>query len=331
MLASSDHQHWAPPQAESNDIKAPTLSRFSNLLPPALHPRDKTTTDEGTMDDSDDSSSDDSSSDSEDTSLAPPKLAPVSNNLDTNAFFNDLLKDSKKDQNSIKEEASIEYSSNVSEEDDDEEENEPLKRPPTTKVQVQKKAKPTVRKTAAKNNKESSPLKKGKIFDSTTSATSEDEEMPEVKLEDDDKPLSTLKDSNQKESNVIPEDIRFDPAKSLENKPKGLVDSLTKYFTPGAKRTSRTALNSLIKPAREMQSPDEQDPGSSLKKRKKSNEVKIFGSSGSEREGESASENISLSQMKKKSRRIKSLDQTNLTPTGGLNNLNPSDSEGAGS
>ena len=33
----------------------------------------------------------------------------------------------------------------------------------------------------------------------------------------------------------------------------GLVDSLTKYFTPGAKRTSRTALNSLIKPARELQ------------------------------------------------------------------------------
>ena len=79
-----------------------------------------------------------------------------------------------------------------------------------------------------------------------------------------------------------------------------------------------------------MQSPDEQDPGSSLKKRKKSNEVKIFGSSGSERDGESASENISLSQMKKKSRRIKSLDQTN-TPTGALNNLHPSDSEGAGS
>lgn len=30
----------------------------------------------------------------------------------------------------------------------------------------------------------------------------------------------------------IPESIRFDP-KSMENKPKGLVDSLTKYFTPG--------------------------------------------------------------------------------------------------
>jgi len=46
----------------------------------------------------------------------------------------------------------------------------------------------------------------------------------------------------------IPEEVRFDP-NSLENKPKGLVDSLSKYFTPGVKRTSRTALNSLLKPS----------------------------------------------------------------------------------
>ncbi|XP_059098251.1 histone acetyltransferase KAT6A-like isoform X2 [Tigriopus californicus] len=45
----------------------------------------------------------------------------------------------------------------------------------------------------------------------------------------------------------IPEEVLYDP-NSLENKPKGLVDSLSKYFTPGIKRTSRTALNSLIKP-----------------------------------------------------------------------------------
>ena len=85
------------------------------------------------------------------------------------------------------------------------------------------------------------------------------------------------------------------------------MDSLTKYFTPGAKRTSRTALNSLIKPARELQdSPQGSSSnlagGSSLKKRKKSSEAKLF-SSGSERD---ETENISLSQMKKKSRRIKS-------------------------
>jgi len=46
---------------------------------------------------------------------------------------------------------------------------------------------------------------------------------------------------------LIPTDIRFDP-KSLENKPKGLVDALSNFFTPGLKRTSRTAMNSLLKP-----------------------------------------------------------------------------------
>ena len=45
----------------------------------------------------------------------------------------------------------------------------------------------------------------------------------------------------------IPQDIRFDP-KSLENKPKGLVDALSPFFSPGLKRTSRTAMNSLLKP-----------------------------------------------------------------------------------
>ena len=46
---------------------------------------------------------------------------------------------------------------------------------------------------------------------------------------------------------LIPTDMRFDP-KSLENKPKGLVDALSNFFTPGLKRTSRTAMNSLLKP-----------------------------------------------------------------------------------
>ncbi len=64
----------------------------------------------------------------------------------------------------------------------------------------------------------------------------------------------------------IPEEVRFDPSR-LENKPKGLVDSLSKYFTPGIKRTSRTALNSLIKP----QGSDEfREGGSSRPKRRKS-------------------------------------------------------------
>merc|ERR550517_2429904 len=45
----------------------------------------------------------------------------------------------------------------------------------------------------------------------------------------------------------IPNDFRFDP-KNLANKPKGLVDALSSFFTPGLKRTSRTAMNSLLKP-----------------------------------------------------------------------------------
>ena len=45
----------------------------------------------------------------------------------------------------------------------------------------------------------------------------------------------------------IPTDFRFDP-KNLANKPKGLVDALSSFFTPGLKRTSRTAMNSLLKP-----------------------------------------------------------------------------------
>lgn len=101
---------------------------------------------------------------------------------------------------------------------------------------------------------------------------------------------------------MIPDSIRFDPSKSLENKPKGLVDSLSKFFTPGMKRTSRTALSTLIKP------PSELETATPINKKRKA----LFTSSGDD-EGdedgiESASENISLSQLKKKNRRIKSLD-----------------------
>ena len=45
----------------------------------------------------------------------------------------------------------------------------------------------------------------------------------------------------------IPDDFRFDP-KNLANKRKCLVDALSSFFTPGLKRTSRTAMNSLLKP-----------------------------------------------------------------------------------
>ena len=52
---------------------------------------------------------------------------------------------------------------------------------------------------------------------------------------DDENSESSKKKSLKSEKNSvleIPESLRFDP-KSMENKPKGLVDSLTKYFTPG--------------------------------------------------------------------------------------------------
>ena len=74
--------------------------------------------------------------------------------------------------------------------------------------------------------------------------TSEDEEMTKT---------NTKKVESNDQHPVIPDAIRFDPSKSLENKPKGLVDSLTKYFTPGVKRTSRTALSTLIKPQSELE------------------------------------------------------------------------------
>jgi hypothetical protein len=57
----------------------------------------------------------------------------------------------------------------------------------------------------------------------------------------------SISDKKSALDHIIPTDIRFDP-KSLENKPKGLVDALSNFFTPGLKRTSRTAMNSLLKP-----------------------------------------------------------------------------------
>merc|ERR1712051_403539 len=333
-----------------------------------MGPKDKTT-DDDTMDSDDSSGSSGSESDSEENSLAPPKLAP--SNQD-NPIFNDLLKNLNNVKSSgkneiltpaeitLKEEASIEYSSgnNTDEDSEDSEdedessqqEEEPQKKPKTeipsivvspaaaaaASIFASKKAKipeisvPNITKKAEIISITKKKTPTVTVESTTSNATTEDEEVQgagssPVKVE-----IS--------EKHVIPEAIRFDPAKSLENKPKGLVDSLTKYFTPGAKRTSRTALNSLIKPARELQDSSPQGSSSNpvggsggLKKRKKSSETAKLFSSGSERD---ETENISLSQMKKKNRRIKSLDQQN-TPTGqqqtGGAPGNPSDSEGAGS
>jgi hypothetical protein len=126
--------------------------RFSDLLPPDLHPKDKTTTEDDTMD-SDDSSSSDSDSDEDTDNLAPPELAPASkssgmaaaaekNSAYFNSLFNNISTNSNKkveqhtvvsnSEIEVKSEdalASIEYSSNnSSDDDDDDDEDEPLKK-----------------------------------------------------------------------------------------------------------------------------------------------------------------------------------------------------------
>merc|ERR1712008_591532 len=124
-----------PSLAPAEHTKEPSLSRFSDLLPPELHPKDKKT-DDDTMDSDDSSGSSGSESDSED-----------------NPIFNDLLKNLNNIKSSgkneiltpaeitLKEEASIEYSSgnNTDEDSEDSEdedessqqEEEPLKKPKT--------------------------------------------------------------------------------------------------------------------------------------------------------------------------------------------------------
>ncbi len=95
-----------------------------------------------------------------------------------------------------------------------------------------------------------------KARSSAAEETSEDEEEDRAAEEEEggegDAPKSKRRKKDGDDSSAIPDSVRFDP-NSLENKPKGLVDSLTKYFTPGVKRTSRTALNSLLKPNSELE------------------------------------------------------------------------------
>ncbi len=279
-----------PPNLAPEDSSTKESSHFADLLhPPELHPKDKLTTTEDETMDSEDSSSSDSDSDSDDQNLAPPQLAPVSSAASgaeseaNDSYFNALLNpiEAKKE---VKEEASIEYSSNNSDSDDivamdvDEEETE------EDKPEVNSKLPPSSQTNSVKK----SPLKK----------------TPKVEAE-------------ENSENVIPDSIRFDPAKNLENKPKGLVDSLSKYFTPGAKRTSRTALNSLIKPATELTS----TPSSASKAAKSKANNKAGSGSESDDNDLEEEENISLSQMKKKNRRIKSLDTSRDQPQASSNSI----------
>ena len=92
--------------------------------------------------------------------------------------------------------------------------------------------------SSAKKRKKGEKKAKSKATIDTESEESGSEHEPSSKLEET-KPANALQN--------IPNDFRFDP-KNLANKPKGLVDALSSFFTPGLKRTSRTAMNSLLKP-----------------------------------------------------------------------------------
>ncbi len=112
-----------------------------------------------------------------------------------------------------------------------------------------------------------------KARSSAAEETSEDDEEDRAAEEEEeggegDAPKSKRRKKDGDDSSAIPDSVRFDP-NSLENKPKGLVDSLTKYFTPGVKRTSRTALNSLLKPNSELEAAAANGPSSIAKDRPK--------------------------------------------------------------
>ena len=117
--------------------------------------------------------------------------------------------------------------------DEDEEEEEKANPPQPKQQKGENPGNNSAKKQQQQPKSSSSPVKKTRSKSKSSGEESEDNN------DDDDGDNAAIKD--------IPEAVRFDP-NSLERKPKGLVDSLTKYFTPGVKRTSRTALSSLLKP-----------------------------------------------------------------------------------
>lgn len=124
-----------PVLTTSTSTEAPTLSRYSDLMPPALTPKDKGNSATDDTRDSEDSSSSssgsESDSDSEGPALAPPKLAPAASS-DFNSLFEADGKKPPVENLEVKDVASVEYSSNNSE--DEKKEDEPLKRPKKDKV-----------------------------------------------------------------------------------------------------------------------------------------------------------------------------------------------------
>merc|ERR1712130_131711 len=95
----------------------------------------------------------------------------------------------------------------------------------------------------AKKRRKSDKKAKSKAILDTTDSESEGERERDIAPAK----VAVPDKSNKTALENIPNDIRFEP-KNLVVKPKGLVDALSNFFTPGLKRTSRTAMNSLIKP-----------------------------------------------------------------------------------
>ena len=110
------------------------------------------------------------------------------------------------------------------------------------------KAKKRDQQQRSEEDKDTPRRKKRSKLSKSKETEEEEAEASDTVMTEEEKPEKSALDH-------IPDDIRFDP-KSLENKPKGLVDALSNFFTPGLKRTSRTAMNSLLKP--ESKEPEQQ-------------------------------------------------------------------------
>ena len=96
-------------------------------------------------------------------------------------------------------------------------------------------------RSAKKRRKSEKKAKSKEVINTTDSESETERDAPPSKV------IATSDKDTKSALENIPSDMRFEP-KNLLVKPKGLVDALSNFFTPGLKRTSRTAMNSLIKP-----------------------------------------------------------------------------------
>ena len=103
----------------------------------------------------------------------------------------------------------------------------------------------SVPSSAKKRKKGDKKAKSKAVVDTESDASASETEQQAAKQSSETKVQAPGSKNNALDN--IPNDFRFDP-KNLANKPKGLVDALSSFFTPGLKRTSRTAMNSLLKP-----------------------------------------------------------------------------------